>query len=52
MQVALEKKIFKDFDKIDDFILQKVQVLILGLQNAKTLEEIKIGFDCKKNAMI
>lgn len=48
MQIVFEKKIFKDFDKVDDFVLQKVQALISGLRNTKTLEEIKIGFDCKK----
>lgn len=48
MQIVLEKKIFKDFDKIDDFVLQKVQILISSLQITKTLEEIKFGFDCKK----
>lgn len=48
MQIVLEKKIFKDFDKIDDFILQKLQILILGLQNIETLEEVKVTFDCKK----
>lgn len=48
MQIVLEKKIFKDFDKVDDFVLQKVQILISDLQNTKTLEKIKIRFDCKK----
>ena len=48
MQIVFEKKIFKDFDKIDDFILQKVHILIFGLQSIKTLEDIKMGFDCKK----
>lgn len=48
MKIVLEKKIFKDFDKIDDSTLQKVHILVSSLQNTKTFEDIKIGFDCKK----
>ena len=48
MQIVFEKKIFKDFDKIDDDLLRKAHVIISQLQNAKTLNDIRIGFDCKK----
>ncbi len=48
MQIVFEKKIFKDFDKIDDFLLWRVQILIAQLENLKMLDDIKMRFDCKK----
>ena len=48
MKVVFEKKIFKDFDNADDFLLRKVQSLIFQFESFQSLEEIKVGIDCKK----
>lgn len=48
MKIIFEKKIFKDFDKVDNNIIMKITAIIQNLENCWNIYQLQENFDIKK----